>query len=148
MSILWWHWLALGLVLALAEMAAAGGFFIIFFGIAALIVGLLALAGVAGPLWMQILLFSVLSVASLVLFRARVVQWLQADPQAPPVDAVVGEVGVTTQTLMPGAVGQVELRGTMWPARNVSANALVAGERVRVVNVHGLTVDVQPEGAR
>ena len=34
MTIEWWHWLALGLVLVALEMAAAGGFYIIFFGIA------------------------------------------------------------------------------------------------------------------
>ena len=39
MDILWWHWLVLGLLLVLAELAASGGFYIIFFGIAALIVG-------------------------------------------------------------------------------------------------------------
>lgn len=30
----WWHWLVLGLVLVALEMAAAGGFYVIFFGIA------------------------------------------------------------------------------------------------------------------
>ena len=59
---LWWHWLLLGLVLTALEMAASGGFYIIFFGVAAVIVALLALAGLAGPLWLQMLLFSALSV--------------------------------------------------------------------------------------
>ena len=54
MDILWWHWLVLGLLLVLAELAASGGFYIIFFGIGALVVGLLASAGLAGPVWMQI----------------------------------------------------------------------------------------------
>ena len=66
---LWWHWLLLGLVLTALEMAASGGFYIVFFGVAAVIVSLLALAGLAGPLWLQMLLFSALSVASLLFFR-------------------------------------------------------------------------------
>lgn len=41
MDIQWWHWLVFGLVLVLAEVATAGGFYIIFFGIGAIVVGLL-----------------------------------------------------------------------------------------------------------
>ncbi len=33
MDILWWHWLVLGLFLVLVELAAAGGFYVIFFGV-------------------------------------------------------------------------------------------------------------------
>ena len=73
---LWWHWLLLGLVLTALEMAASGGFYIVFFGVAAIIVALLALAGVAGPLWFQLLLFSALSVASLMFFRNPIMRRL------------------------------------------------------------------------
>ena len=48
MEILWWHWLVLGLVLVVAEMASAGGFYIIFFGIGAIVVGILARSGWPG----------------------------------------------------------------------------------------------------
>ena len=44
-------------------------------------------------------------------------------------------------------LGQVELRGTPWRARNVSTRALVAGERCRVLRVDGLTVELAPEHA-
>jgi membrane protein implicated in regulation of membrane protease activity len=148
MTILWWHWLVLGLLLVVAEMAAAGGFYFIFFGVAAVVVGLLAAFGLAGPLWMQLLLFSVLSVASLVLFRSRILRALQRDPQAPPVDALVGEVGVASEELPAGGVGRVELRGTAWSARNLATVAVPRGTRCRVVSVDGLTVFVEPEGAR
>lgn len=148
MSILWWHWLALGLILAALEMAAAGGFFIIFFGIGAAAVGLLALAGAAGPLWMQVLLFTVISLVTVALFRTRVLRWMQSDPQAPAIDTLVGEFGAASQTLLPGAIGKVELRGSSWPARNISGQSIVSGERVRVVSVDGLMVHVQPEGVR
>ena len=67
----WWHWLALGLILVALEMAASGGFYVIFFGIAALAIGGLHLLDLAGPAWLQLLLFSVLSVASLLCSAAR-----------------------------------------------------------------------------
>ncbi|MFI5177835.1 MAG: NfeD family protein [Vicinamibacterales bacterium] len=148
MTILWWHWLVLGLLFVVAEMAASGGFYIVFFGIGAIVVGLLASFDLAGPVWMQLLLFSAISVGSLLLFRKRLLKWLQIEPQSPAVDTLVGEIGVAAEDLAPGKVGRVELRGTAWSARNTTNATLARGARCRVVRVEGLTVDVEPEGAR
>ena len=60
MAIVWWHWLVLGLLLIALELAASGGFYIIFFGIAAVVVSLMAALGAGLPVWVQLLLFSVL----------------------------------------------------------------------------------------
>jgi membrane protein implicated in regulation of membrane protease activity len=148
MTLLWWHWLVLGLLLVVAEMAASGGFYIVFFGIGAIVVGLLASFELAGPIWMQLLLFSAISVGSLLIFRRRLLKWLQVDPQAPAVDMIVGEVGTAAEDLLPGKVGRVELRGAAWSGRNITNATLARGARCRVIRVDGLTVDVEPEGAR
>jgi membrane protein implicated in regulation of membrane protease activity len=148
MDILWWHWLVLGLVLVVAEMAAAGGFYIIFFGIGALTVGVLAAFGLAGPVWMQILLFSVISIATLALFRGRMLRSFQPDPQAPRVDALVGEVGVAVEDVPPGGMGRIELRGAAWSAFNDAGVAVARGMRCRVTRVDGLTLYIVPEGVR
>jgi membrane protein implicated in regulation of membrane protease activity len=148
MTILWWHWLVLGLLLALAEMATPGGFFIIFFGLAALIVGVLAAANLAGPLWTQLLLFSILSVASLLMFRRKLINRFQPDPQAPAVDQLVGELATAIEELGAHGVGRVELRGSAWSARNATGVVLARGARCRVVRVDGLTLHVEPEGGR
>ena len=148
MDILWWHWLVLGLALAVAELATAGGFYIIFFGIGALIVGGLSAFGLAGPVWMQLLLFSVLSVGGLALFRGRLLRAVQPDPQAPMVDALVGEIATATEDVRAGSVGRVELRGTVWSARNETGISLARGERCRVTRVDGLMLYIVPEGVR
>jgi membrane protein implicated in regulation of membrane protease activity len=148
MDIQWWHWLVFGLVLVLAEVATAGGFYIIFFGISAIVVGLLASGNLAGPTGVQILLFSVLSVVSLVLFRKRLLSWFQTDPQAPAIDNLIGEMAVVTEDVTPGGVGKVELRGSGWSARSTSGLALPRGARCRVTRVEGLMLFVEPEGAR
>jgi hypothetical protein len=147
MGVEWWHWLVLGLLLVLAELATAGGFYVVFFGIAALTVGVLAGFGLAGPLWVQLLLFAVLSVASLVLFRSRLLQWIQFDPQRPEIDSLVGEIGLASDDVPPGAIGRVEVRGAAWSARNVAATIVPRGARIRVLRVDGLTLDIEPEGA-
>jgi len=147
MTVLWWHWLVLGMLLVLAELGAAGGFYIIFFGVGAIVVGLLASVGFAGPLATQVLMFSILSVGSLLLFRNRLLQSVQQDPQAPEVDSLVGAVAVAMEDVSPGSVGRVELRGSAWQARNSGPVGLVRGARCRVTRVDGLTLHVEMEGA-
>jgi membrane protein implicated in regulation of membrane protease activity len=147
MDIQWWHWLVFGLLLVLAEIASAGGFYVIFFGLSAIVVGLLSSANAAGGVGVQILLFSGLSVLSLLLFRSRLLKWFQKDPQAPAVDQLVGEFAVVTEDLAPGGVGKVELRGSAWSART-TGGAMARGARCRVTRVDGLTLFVEPEGAR
>src|SRR4051794_39166182 len=119
MNILWWHWLVFGLLLVVAEMATAGGFYVIFFGLSAIAVGLLGAANVPLPLSMQLGLFAVIAALSLFLFRTRLLRGMQTDPQRPGVDTLIGEIGTVRTTLSPGAVGTIELRGTSWSARNV-----------------------------
>jgi membrane protein implicated in regulation of membrane protease activity len=143
----WWHWLLLGLVLVALELAASGGFYVIFFGVAALAIGALHLFDLAGPMWWQALLFSVLSVASLLLFRGPVLHWMQLDTPGADVDSLVGETAIPIGDIAPGSVGKAELRGTVWSARNTSGAAIVQGQRCRVVRVDRLMIFLEPEGA-
>jgi membrane protein implicated in regulation of membrane protease activity len=96
---------------------------------------------------MQVLLFSLVSIVSLLLFRNRLLRRFQFEPPRPPIDTIVGETAIAAEDLVPGGVGRVELRGTAWSARNVSAHVVRRGVRCRVVRVDGLTVHVEPEGA-
>ncbi len=147
MTILWWHWLVFGLVLVAAEMAAPGGFYIIFFGVSALLIGVLARLGVAEPLWAQLILFSVLSVASLLLFRGRLMALLPRDGSA-AVDALVGQSCRAINELAPHGSGRVELRGAAWEAHNGTEVVIGCDAVCRVVRVDGLTLHVEPEGGR
>jgi membrane protein implicated in regulation of membrane protease activity len=148
MTMLWWHWVAIGMALAVAEMAGPGGFFIIFFGVGALAVGLLSLAGVSGPVWVQWLLFTIISVVSLLVFRRPLLQWMRKH-EAPtlPVDRLEGQIAVPAEDIAPGAVGRAELRGSIWSARNVGATVLARGQRCVVARVDGFTLSLIPEGA-
>ena len=148
MEMLWWHWVAIGIVLAGLELAGPGGFFIIFFGIGALVVGLLMLAGLSGPTWMEWLLFSGVSILSLLVFRRPLLAFMRRfDKSHAPVDRLEGELALPVEDIPPGAVGRAELRGTGWSARNVSAVALRRGQRCIVQRVDGLTLSIVPEGA-
>ena len=137
-------WLAGGLALVVAEVATPSGFFILFFGLGALTVGALAGLGVITSLGIELLLFTVLSVAYLLAFRGR----LQTSMPMPPsanVDSLVGVLAIVQERLSPGVVGRVEVRGATWSARNTSDVTLSPGQRARVAAVDGLTLAVVPE---
>jgi membrane protein implicated in regulation of membrane protease activity len=139
----WWIWLIGGLALLLLEMATPGGFYFLFFGAAALIVGMLASAGMEQD-WLQLLVWSVLSVGSLLVFRGPLLRRM-AQRSGKPVDAIAGETATLTEDLPPRGLGKAELRGSSWTAQNASDQPLARGQRVRVERVQGLTLIVGPE---
>ena len=146
---LWWYWVTLGLVLAMLELAVPTNFFLLFFGIGGIVVGFLSLGGLTGPAWVQWLLFTVISVLSVVLFRGPLLRRFHRDDwMRRPVDALTEDIATTLEDIAPGSIGRVELRGTNWSARNVGAGVLSKGQRCAVQRVDGLTLYIVPEGAK
>ena len=142
----WWVWLIVGMGLVGLELLTPGGFFVMFFGLAALVVGLLVGLEVGGPPWMQWLLFSVLSVILLLLFRRRIIDYFNsAQGGSVGVETLVGDVAVLLDELRPGGVGKAELRGTAWNVRSEADRALPRGQRCRVEKVEGLMLWVRAE---
>jgi membrane protein implicated in regulation of membrane protease activity len=141
----WWFWIVLGLGLSALELATPGGIVIVFFGVAALVVGLLALANIAGPAWVQWLLFPIFALISLRLFRQPVMNRLGIGGERSDVDTLVGEIAVVVEPMLPNGHGRAELRGTTWSARNAGSVPLLSGQRCRVVAVQGLMLDLRSE---
>ncbi len=141
---IWWYWVVLGLALTALEIATPGGFFTIFFAASALIIGFLELLGVLESDWMQWVLFPVLAVGALLLFRRPLLQMMRGrDGHA--VDSLVGELALASDTIAPGEHGRAEMRGSSWTARNVDHVPLARGQRCRVVAIRGLEIDIRPE---
>ena len=135
----WWSWLILGFALLGGEMLAPGGFYLLFVGIGALIVGLLTLANLAGPSWTQWLLFTLLSVLSLTILRSRLARSIL--PSRPGAE-IIGETVELTTAIQPDGVGQARFRGSVWRVHNAGPRALEVGARCRVDEVNGITLTV------
>jgi membrane protein implicated in regulation of membrane protease activity len=141
----WWLWVLLGLVLLALEAFTPGGFYVLFFGVGGLVVGILVGLGLAGPPWTEWLIFSVVSIVSLALFRRPVLAWFRAGDQDQAIDQLEGEVAIPLDDLGPGAVGKAELRGSTWTVQNADAQPLAKGQRCRVTRVEGLTLWIRGE---
>ena len=141
----WWLWLVLGLIFVGLEVLTPGGFYVLFFGIGALVVGSLTGFGWSGPIWLQVLLFSAISLLSLVCFRPHLVRATRSKERPDPIDTLEGEIALLVDDLPPDAVGRAELRGTTWTVRNGDQRLLVRGQRCRVSRVDGLTLWIHGE---
>ncbi len=140
----WWIWILVGLALLAVEVAIPGGIIMLFFGFSAMIVGVLVALGVGGPLWFQALLFSVLSVASLLTLRGSILRRINSnDGSADQVDSIAGTQAVVLDDIAPLAEGKVELRGAPWIAHNVGDSLLSAGQKCIVDRVDGLKLYVR-----
>ena len=146
MAFSWWLWVLLGFVLLLLELLTPGGFYLMFFGLGAIAVGLLALAGIAGPGAVQWLLFAAISMVAFAFFRKPLVERLGTRASR-DVDTLIGETAVTLGEIGIQEIGKAELRGTAWSARNVGSTALRAGERCRVERVDGLMLWIRGSAA-
>jgi hypothetical protein len=138
----WWGWIVVGVVLLGGEIVADAQFYLVFLGVAAILVGLLGVAGLSGGIAMQWAIYGLLAVVLLLGFRGRVYGKLRgANP--PGHETIIGEVAIAQEAIAPGAIGRAELRGSAWSARNVGSEALAKGQRAQVVRMEGLMLDVR-----
>ena len=139
-----WLWMALGLVLATAELVVPG-IYLLWLAIAALLTGMLALA-VEPPLLLQVIHFVFL--ALIIVFSVR--RWLEETPigSSDPlmnnrVARLVGETG-TLATPIEGGTGRVRHGDSEWQAQGPD---LAAGTRVRITGARGTVLLVEPASA-
>jgi membrane protein implicated in regulation of membrane protease activity len=141
----WWMWMLLGLALLLCEILTPGGFYVLFFGAGALVVGALNLLGISFGLAGDGLVFAVVSVAALVLFRKPLTQRFRNLTPQLPVDNLAGESCVAAEDIPAEGRGKVELRGTAWNACNLGTEPIPRAARCRVERVDGLCLYVRAE---
>jgi membrane protein implicated in regulation of membrane protease activity len=135
-----WHWLAIGLLLAAAEMAAPG-FFMIWLAAAAVITGLITwVLPIGVPL--QIVIFAVLAVASVFTGKRYFMDnpITSADPKMNDRGArLIGETVVVTHAI-DGGSGKVKQGDSEWLAKGPDAEP---GTKMRVAGHDGVVLLVE-----
>ncbi|HRF10513.1 MAG: NfeD family protein [Candidatus Accumulibacter phosphatis] len=140
----WWHWMVLGLILTMAEIAIPA-FFMVWFGIAAAGVGAILLAMPELPVAGQILLWAALS-AALVGLWFRYLKPRTMTSVGTSAANVAGEVGILITGITPDIRAQVRfqkpiLGADVWEC--YADTTIRAGERVRIVAVEGSYIKVE-----
>lgn len=136
-----WSWWVLGLVLAILEVLVPGSF-LIWFSVAAILVGTLAMF--VDISWqVELVLFVVLAVAAVLVGRrfyggaGRTTEGTQLN------DRVARQIGrvATLDTAISGGSGHVRIDDSLW---RVEGPELPAGSRVRITGIRDGRLQVEP----
>lgn len=137
-------WGVAGLALVIADLVF-GSFFMLFLGAGALITAGLAWAGLIDEnvTW-QWLVFSVTSVAGLLLFRKKLVKAFGKSSHEKYTEHK-GQVVVVTESIPHNGAGRVKYRGAEWPAKTADGSALSEGHRAIIKNTDGILLEIEKE---
>lgn len=143
MDVQWWMWVVLGFALATLEIFTMS-FFVLWFGIGAVLVGLLSWAIPELTLASQLLAWTVVS-ALLVVFWFKVINKRAPDTRWTAED-VIGETGLLTAPVSEFVKGRVRFQKPIlgneeWSC--ISNSEIPSGERVRIVSIEGNTVRIE-----
>lgn len=139
-----WNWMVLGFVLLAAEIVLPG-VFLLWIGIAAIMVGALSLQFWGYFFWswqVQVLVFLVLAVAS-AYFGRKIMQAAETESDEPLLnqrgEQLVGRTATLHEPISEG-YGRIRLDDTTW---RVSGPDLPAGTRVRIVAAKAGNLEVE-----
>jgi inner membrane protein len=140
----WWSWLILAVIALAVEMFVLDAqFYLVFFGISAAAMGILALLGVGMPEWTQWLIFSILAVVTMVSFRQRLYTMVRGRTGHVEERLTLGDRVTVPVRLEPSKTCRVDYRGSSWTARNVDETAIEAGREAVIARVDGLVLLVR-----
>lgn len=135
----WWTWIVGGILLMLAELAITS-FYIIWFGLGALLVGLLMLFMPDITLTAQIAVWTLASLVMVVLWFRVFKQSRHKTLVGTSEGEVMGEIGLLVGAVAPFERGKVRFQRPLLGSDEwvcLADAAIAAGERVKVVAVEG-----------
>jgi membrane protein implicated in regulation of membrane protease activity len=138
-------WILVGFVLIVAEFMLSS-FIVVFFGLAALCVGLLLWAGMTDAYGLPYLMFAALALGSVLLLRSRFQEWFVGTTISADVDDdfIGHEVRVASgfDVASPGR-GKVDYRGASWDSKSAAA-LIPAGSVARISDRKGSLLEIVP----
>lgn len=138
----WWAlWLTVFLAFAVVEMLTLS-FFFIMLGAGALAALVADFAG--ADLWLQIVVFCIVSLLMIAFARPIALKHLRKGPaeQRTNVDRLIGQSALVMEPVSATA-GLVKIGGDVWSARS-AAEIIDAGQTVQVTRIDGATAVVAP----
>lgn len=142
-TVLWWHWIVLGVILLIAEMSI-GTFFLLGLGVAAIIVGILDILFDLS-FTLELTIWMILSILAI----AAWFKWFREEPvtDSGQSNYRLDTLGVVLEDIQPHSRGKVKfdtpvLGNTNWHA--ISTVDIDAGTRIKIVQINGQLIEVEP----
>lgn len=129
-------WLIAAVVFGIAE-GATMGLTAVWFAGGSLAAMFVAIFG--GALWIQIVVFIVVSAVVLYLTRDLAKKYINQKHERTNADRVVGMEGIVIEPIdNEQATGQIRVAGQVWTARSSDDSAIGAGARVNITSIEGV----------
>ena len=138
-----WHWLIVGVVVLIFELVSGSGF-LLWIGLAALVVSLVVFI-VPSLLWpWQLVLFALMSVVTCVLWYKHLRTRRDSQPQDTLNKRSAQYIGrsFNLETILENGRGRVKIGDTIW---RVSGDDMPNGTKVKVVDVDGVILVVEKD---
>ena len=138
----WQIWTTIAVICLILELGS-GDLFLLSFAISAAVTAIIAFLG-AG-IYVQLLVFAVVSLLTLLLVRPSLLKALHKgeDKRNSNVDALKGKTGVVTEDIPEDNFGRVMLGGDDWKAKTVDGKPLKRGAKVKFVSRDSLILTVE-----
>ena len=138
----WFIWLVIAGIFTIVEIATVG-FFIIWFGVAAVLTAVFSLF--MPQAYMVQIIFWAISSVLLVLFTKKFTDKIKPETTATNVYSIIGKRAVVTTVINnENGTGQVKVDGDVWSARTENYEETIpAGEPVEILRIDGVKVMVK-----
>ena len=136
---LWAAWAVVALVCLLVELFT-GSFYIMCFAVGAVAA---AIVSPFSGVYLQLVVFIVVSLASIFLVRPLVMRWMHHEKDFIPsnADAIIGRVATVSQDIPANGFGRVALDGDDWKA--TAKESLDKGDKVTIVARESIILTVE-----
>ena len=139
---LWQMWAIVAVVCLIMELMA-GDFFIICFSIGAVFAAITAAVG--GGIYLQLLMFAVFTLISLLWIRPFAQRYLHKgeDNRVSNADALLDRHGRVVETVKADGFGRVQIDGDIWKAVTNETADIPEGSNVRVIGRESTIITVE-----
>lgn len=138
----WFVWLVIAGIFTIVEIATVG-FFIIWFGVAAVLTAIFSLF-MPEAYMVQVVVWAITSIL-LVLFTKKFTDKVKPETTATNVYSIIGKRAVVTTAINnENGTGQVKVDGDVWAARTENYDETISvGEHVEILRIDGVKVIVK-----
>lgn len=128
-------WVVAIVVFIVLELATPSALISIWFAVGSFAAFVLAWLGM--ELWVQIVLFFLVSIASMLVVRPMSTRYLRGNIVPTNADRFIGEIGVVVESIKDDKWGSIKVNGTQWSAVEVNHETVEIGGKVKIVAIEG-----------
>lgn len=137
---LWQLWLIVSFICLILELTN-GDFFIFCFAVGG--IGGLAASLFTDTLWIQVVVFAIVSLLSIFFVRPVILKYFHKPGRKSNADALIGRTGKVEEAIPGNGFGYVRIDGDSWKAKTSDGTPISVGTYVKVIKMESIIVTVE-----